>query len=98
MALNLLVPGLGQFYFGQPVIGSIYAIGFLACFTATLAKFMSAYSNYLQLSTSGDILETGNIEQLAHAFPAGMLTGLTIISIVIYLASAIHLVLSHRHK
>ncbi len=98
MTLNLLVPGLGQFYFGQPVIGSIYAIGFLACFTATLAKFMSAYSNYLQLSTSGDILETGNIEQLAHAFPAGMLTGLTIISIVIYLASAIHLVLSHRHK
>ena len=98
MMLNLLVPGLGQFYYGQPLKGSVYAIGFLACFVATLAKFMSAYSHYLQLSTSGDILETGNIEQLARAFPTGMLTGLTIVSIMIYLASAIHLALSHRRK
>lgn len=98
MTLNLLVPGLGQFYFGQPVMGSVYAIGFLACFATMLAKFLSAYYHYLQLSTSGNILETGNLEQLAHAFPAGMLVGLTIVSIVIYLASSIHLALSHRHK
>ena len=32
MTLNLLMPGSGQFYFGQPVMGSVYAIGFLACF------------------------------------------------------------------
>jgi hypothetical protein len=98
MTLNLLVPGLGQFYFGQPIMGSVYAIGFIACFVATLVKFLSAYYQYLQLSTSGDILQTGNLEQLAHAFPTGTLTGLTIVSIVIYLASAIHLVLSHRRK
>jgi TM2 domain-containing membrane protein YozV len=98
MTLNLLVPGLGQFYFGQPIMGSVYAIGFIACFVTILAKFMSAYYQYLQLSTSGDILQTGNLEQLAHAFPAGTLTGLTIVSIVIYLVSSIHLALSHRHK
>jgi hypothetical protein len=98
MTLNLLVPGLGQFYFGQPVVGSIYALGFLACFGVMLGKFLSAYFDYLRLSTSGDILQTGNLEQLEHAFPTGMLTGLTIVSIVIYLASSIHLALSHRHK
>jgi hypothetical protein len=59
---------------------------------------LNAYFNYLQLSTSGDILETTNLEQLAHAFPTRMFVAVSIVSIVIYLASAIHLPLSHRRK
>ena len=98
MALNLLLPGAGQFYLGQPIIGSVYAIGFVACFSIILLKFFRAYFDYLQLSTNGDVLEPGKLEQLSHAFPAGTFAALTIVSVVIYLASSIHLALSHRRK
>ena len=79
-------------------MGSVYAIGFIACFAEMLVVFLRAYSAYLRLSTSGDILDMGNLEQLAHAFPTGMLGGLTLVSIVIYLASTIHLAVSRRRK
>jgi hypothetical protein len=98
MALNLLLPGAGQFYIRQPLMGSVYAIGFLACLTTMLLKFLSGYFDYLQLSTSGDILETGNIEQLAHAFPTRTLASLGVVGIAIYFVSSIHLALSSRSK
>ena len=31
MTLNLFLPGAGQFYLGQPLAGSVYAFGFIAC-------------------------------------------------------------------
>ena len=94
MTLNLLLPGAGQFYLGQRVVGAAYALGFLTCFATMLIVFVRGYFDYLRLSTSGDILESANLEQLAHAFHTGMLTGLTVVSIVIYLVSTIHLAAS----
>jgi TM2 domain-containing membrane protein YozV len=96
MALNLLLPGAGQFYLGQPVMGSVYALGFLACLGTMLVAFFRAYVSYFQLSTSGDIMAAGDLEQLTHAFPIGLLVGLSAVGIVIYLASTIHLALSRR--
>jgi hypothetical protein len=96
MTLNLFLPGAGQFYLGQPVMGSVYALGFLACLGTMLVVFFRAYVSYFQLSTSGDIMEAGNLEQLAHAFPIGLLVGLSVLGIVIYLASTIHLAMSRR--
>jgi hypothetical protein len=94
MFLNLMVPGAGQFYLGQRLAGAAYALAFLACFATVLIIFVHGYFDYLRLSTSGDILESGNLEQVAHAFPAGTIATLAIVGIAIYLASAIHLAVS----
>jgi len=98
MFLNLMVPGAGQFYLGQRIAGAIYALAFLACFAAMLGIFLHGYFDYLRLSTSGDILESSTLEQLAHTFPAGTIASLAIVGIVIYLASAIHLAVSRAGK
>ncbi len=90
-ALNLFLPGAGQIYLGQPVIGSVFALSFLACFTATLVIFVRGYMRYFQLSTSGDILDAGHLERLSHIFPVAPLVGLLIAATLIYVASAIHL-------
>ena len=91
MTLNLFLPGAGQFYLGQPVAGSVYAFGFIACFVASLVIFLRDYGGYIQMSTGGDIFETGNLERLTNSFHTGWLGGLQVVAIAIYLASAIHL-------
>jgi TM2 domain-containing membrane protein YozV len=98
MTLNLLLPGAGQFYFGQRIAGSVYAIGFIACLATMLVLFTHAYSTYLQLSTNGDIMESGNLEQLTQVFHAGMLGWISFIGTALYIASTIHLVASRRSK
>ena len=98
MALNLLLPGAGQFYFGQRIAGSVYAIGFMACFVVMLVLFAHAYSAYLQLSTNGDIMDTGNLEQLSQVFHTSALAWISFVGTVIYVASAIHLAVTRRHQ
>ena len=98
MFLNLMVPGAGQFYLGQRLAGAVYALAFLASFIALLLIFVHGYFNYLSLSTSGDILDSGNLEQVAHAFPAGIISALSAAGIVIYLASTIHLAVSRNRS
>ncbi len=93
LTLNLLIPGAGQLYLGQPLLAAAYGLPFLAIFVATLAIFLRAYTHYLTLATTGDLLEPGNLETLTHAFPAALLTTLTAISTAIYIASTIHLIL-----
>ena len=94
--LNLLLPGLGQFYLGQPVLGVVFAGGFLGCFVTALTIFLRAYQRYLDLSTNGDILAGDNLEQLGRAFPTGWLIALVIIAIIIYLTAAVSLGFSRR--
>ncbi len=72
----------------QPLMSRVYAIGFLACLTTMRWKFLGAYFDYLQLSTSDDILEADNLEQLTHVLPTRMLGALSIVGIAIYLASS----------
>ena len=98
MFLNLMVPGAGQFYLGQRLAGAVYALAFLASFAALLVIFVHGYFNYLSLSTSGDIMESNTLEQLAHSFPAGIMSALSAIGIVIYLASTIHLAVSRSRS
>src|ERR1017187_2625477 len=94
MFLNPVVPGAEQFSLGQRLAGAVYALAFLASFIALLVIFVHGYFNYLSLSTSGDILDSGNLEQVAHAFPAGIISALSAAGIVIYVASTIHLAVS----
>jgi len=91
MALNLFLPGAGQFYYGQPVAGSLYAFGFLTCFVTSIVIFLRDYGGYIQMSTGGDILEGDNLERLTNSFHSGWLIGLQVVVIAIYIASAIHL-------
>ncbi len=98
MTLNLFVPGAGQFYLGQRTSGLLYAGGFCACLVAMLVLFVRAYSQYLQLATNGDILESGNLETIASVFHAGPLVGLSVIGTLIYLVSAIHLVVTRSRQ
>lgn len=94
--LNLFLPGAGQFYLGQPVVGGALAVGFVTCFIVMIGLFLRAYVKYLNLSTSGDILEAGTLERLAPTFPTGTLLGLLAVALVIYFTSAIHLGWSQR--
>ena len=91
MGLNLVIPGAGQFYLGQPVAGSLYAFGFIACFVAILVIFLRGYGDYVQRSTGDEIFEPGNLERLTQSFHTGWLGGLQVVAILIYIASAIHL-------
>lgn len=85
--LNLLLPGTGQLYLGQTVLGVIYMVGFVSIFVTMLTLFLRAYTRYLELSTSGDILGSDHLEELSHAFPVGWLIGLSVVAIGIYVAS-----------
>ena len=96
LALNLFFPCAGQFYFGQRFAGSAYAISFITCFAAVLVLFNRAYFAYLRLSTAGDIMEAGNLEQLTQVFHTGTLAALSLIGTAVYIASAIHLFSSRR--
>ncbi len=89
--LNLLFPGAGQLYLGQTVLGAVYMAGFISIFVTILTLFLRAYTRYLELSTSGDILEGDHLEELSHAFPVAWLIGLTVLAILIYVASLVSL-------
>jgi TM2 domain-containing membrane protein YozV len=98
MTLNLFVPGAGQFYLGQRTSGLFYAGGFCVCLVTMLVLFVRAYSQYMQLATNGDILEGGNLETLAGAFPVRTLLGLSVVGTLIYIVSAIHLAVARDHQ
>ena len=98
MMLNLIMPGAGQFYLGQRAAGCAYAIPFIACLATLLVVFLRGYYQYLQLSTDGDILAAGNLEQLAHAFPTGLFAACSGVGTVIYLVSSIHLAVSRPRR
>jgi hypothetical protein len=85
--LNFMVPGVGQLYLGQTGLGVIYLTSFGSIFVTMFTLFLRAYAKYLELSTSGDILEGDNLEQLSHVFPARWLVGLTVVALIIYVAS-----------
>lgn len=98
MTLNLFVPGAGQIYLGQRISGSLYASGFCVCLVAMLVLFVRAYSQYMQLATNGDILESGNLEAIGQAFHVGPLATLSAIGTLIYIVSAIHLVVTRSRQ
>ena len=92
--LTLLLPGAGQFYLGQIVFGLAYAVSFLACFVGMLVIFFRAYSRYLAISSSGDILGTNQLEEIARVFNIPALVSLSSLSVVIFLIALGHLVWS----
>ena len=90
--LTLLWPGAGQLYLGQIGVGLAYASSFLACFGGMLVIFFQAYSRYLAISSSGDILGANQLEEIARVFNIPTLVGLSGFSVVIFLIALGHLV------
>ena len=92
--LTLVLPGAGQFYLGQIIVGLVYASSFLACFVGMLVIFFRAYSHYLAISSSGDILGTNQLEEIARVFNVPALVSLSSLSVVILFIALGHLVWS----
>ena len=92
--LTMLLPGAGQFYLGQIAFGLVYAGSFLACFVGMLVIFFRAYSRYVAISSSGDILGTDQLEEIARVFNLPALVSLSSLSVVIFFIALGHLVWS----
>src|SRR5689334_5882155 len=85
--LNLIVPGAGQFYLGQKLIGSLMAIVFIACFVSMFIIFYLGYKEYLNTAMGNDILKGEQLEKLGNVFHTRWQIGLLITAVVIYIGS-----------
>lgn len=94
--LNFVVPGSGQFYLGQRLLGSPLAIFFLACFVSILALFVVGYADYLSIAVSGDLAQMERAEDMPALFRTPWLVGLAIAAVLIYLASFVGLAFGPR--
>jgi hypothetical protein len=99
--LNLVLPGVGQFYLGQRVLGCAFAGGSLACFVAAVVVFIVGIKRCWKLASSGDLLEGRKLEQMREAMHPGQLFILVGVVILMYVLSiaALRLVPPRgRHK
>ena len=86
-ALNLIIPGAGQFYLGQRWVGGAFALAFLACFVAMIAVFVLDFKNYFELAMNGSILEGEQLEKMRDGFHWKCLFVLLGAGILIYVAA-----------
>jgi hypothetical protein len=96
--LNLVVPGAGQYYLGQKLLGCVFAAPFLVCLLAFLAISTRGFTTYLDALTSGSIPRDRILGYLFGVFHVGWLFALLLISIALYLLSAVSLWLSTRAR
>ena len=94
--LNLLLPGAGQFYLGQRLLGAILLVLFLGCFAVALGIFLFGFGQYLKLALDGNILEGDRLERIGQVLHPRWLIGLAISGAIIYLASFIGLSFASR--
>jgi hypothetical protein len=87
--LNLVVPGAGQWYLGQRVVGAVFIAIFLACFVAMGVLFLDGYIKYIKTALRSNILEGNFLEQLQGAFHVGWLFGLLAVAILLYIVGAV---------
>lgn len=86
--LNLFLPGAGLVYAGQRISGFLISFAFVACFVASMATFLYAYTRQLSLAGSDDFLN--NVEQ-AGDFPTQWLITFFILGTLLLIASMIAL-------
>ena len=94
--LNLMLPGAGQFYFGQRRQGCILAGLFLLCFVGGLGLFLIGFAEYFKVTTGGKILEGDNLEQLGDVFHVRWLVGFMAGGVLVYAWSVIGLYVDRR--
>ena len=87
LMLNLVLPGAGQFYLGQRLLGSAFALGFLTIFVAMLVVFIVGFKRYWELATGEDLLEGQQLEQMREAMHPVQLLILMGVGILLYVLS-----------
>jgi uncharacterized membrane protein len=87
--LNLVVPGAGQWYLGQRVVGGLFVVTFLACFVAMIALFFVGYLKFMRTALRSDILAGNVLEELQNAFHLRWLLALLAIAILLYIVGAV---------
>jgi len=98
LTLNLLLPGAGQLYLGQTVLGGVLGLGFLACFGTMLAIFLRGYAHYVEVSASGEVFEGNNLETLVDWFHTPWLIGLLVAALAIYIAALVGLAVARPSR
>ncbi len=93
---NLILPGAGQFYLGQRVMGVILAVTFLGCFIAVMTIFLMGFSQYMKLVLGGNILEGDRLERIAQVFHPFWLVALMAAGVLIYIVSLVALAFSKK--
>ena len=81
--LNLLLPGAGQVYLGQRLLGVILLSLFLGCFIAALGIFLVGFGQYLKLALDGNILEGDRLERIGQVLHPRWLIGLAAVGAVV---------------
>src|SRR6266480_143497 len=86
-ALNLFLPGAGLFYLGRRKLGAVLALTFLLCLAGALGIFLVGYLHYLTVVMGSDLMQDGQLEQLADVFHKRWLVGLVLAGVAIQIAS-----------
>jgi hypothetical protein len=85
--LNLVLPGAGQFYLGQRLLGCAFAAGFLACLAAMLVIFVAGLTHYWDLATRQDMPDELRLQQMRQAMHTGQLLILLGVGVLLYVLS-----------
>src|SRR5437773_4385750 len=94
--LNLMLPGAGQFYLGQRLLGCLLALAFIACFGSMLTIFLVGYSQYLNAAIGNNILQGQQLEQMGNVFHVRLQIALVVVSIAIWIGSLVGLSSARR--
>jgi len=88
LMLNLMLPGLGQLYLRQWVLGTILALVFIGAFAGSLVLFLVGMSQYFSI-VSGDILKNDSLESLSGVFRVPWVISMAAVAILDMIASQI---------
>ena len=68
VALNLALPGAGQWYLGQRMLGAVLLIVFLLTLILGIRFLLGGTGFYFRVASEGRIFEPGVLEQIAGQF------------------------------
>ncbi|MHB8524444.1 MAG: hypothetical protein ACYDH9_27310 [Limisphaerales bacterium] len=96
--LNLFLPGAGQLFLGQRLLGGVLMALFLVCFAGVLVIFLVDYTRYLRLAMDGNILQGNRLEEIGRAFHLRWLWGLLAVGLAVYLGALVPLSARPKNK
>jgi H+/Cl- antiporter ClcA len=65
--MNLMIPGVGQFFLGQRLLGVMFAVLSILCMLVFLGLFLFGMAQYYSLAVDGRLLEGDQLEQIRDA-------------------------------
>ncbi|HVR36900.1 MAG TPA: hypothetical protein VMS21_13715 [Methylomirabilota bacterium] len=65
--MNLMIPGVGQFFLGHRLLGVMFAVLSILCMLVFLGLFLYGMAQYYSLAADGRLLEGNQLEQIRDA-------------------------------